>query len=659
MSKLDPLLNPYRRKTCGNRKIKPWWGKLLQLHNLPLPIKIFLNHLILLFIPVTLIYFLVFDIYTNDKKSEALDLVNRVNRQALANIDSYLFDLEELTKQPLYEPEIINLLSSLAAPTAGPTTPSRNRSNFAPPDFSHTTDHSITIMLNRLMAFKPFIHSVFLFNLSGSGVYRMKDNLLLHPYNPVNETWFSQCLSLKGSPLIQGSLRFKGVANPIAPEFYLFSVSRAIMDSTCLHPAGVLSIYADINFLRDICHKTRTFKGEAILIADGSDQIVYSLDEANIGHSLNHSPSRRFFYRQVRRTRNRDSFKYQNQKYLVNILTSQLSNWRLIRVIPENSLYSSIRSVQQQWLWSTLLFVCLSLLLSVSMSYRVTTPLQKLMATMRRVERGDLSVRFKTRYEDEVGHLGRTFNRMITQIDHLINQVHASELRKQQAELNALQAQINPHYIYNTLESIRMTAELNDDPETAKMITLLGNLLRYSVNQQNQIVTLAQELEHLQNYLRLQDYRFKGRYRLQLEIPEELLGVPMIKLLLQPLVENSIYHGMKHLTAGGIFTIRGFLNPLGLCLQVEDNGSGMAAEQVAKLNRTLSTMESTPVQAGGLGMTNVNERIKLTYGMEYGLQIQSEIGVGATVTLQLPPPEQMALITNQQRVGKNHPDAKE
>ncbi|HYH01749.1 MAG TPA: sensor histidine kinase, partial [Bacillota bacterium] len=460
------------------------------------------------------------------------------------------------------------------------------------------------------------------------------------PFQPKNEAWFQRCLSANGSPLVSGSFRFQAIANATGPHSYLFSVSRAILDTNNLSKVGVITIFADNTFLRNICNKTRAFPDERLIIVDRSGKIVYSPEELNIASQLSRPVTDGPLYRKINRSQAIDSFIFENRKYLTNIVNSQSGDWQLIRIIPEDTLYSSVRSIQQQFLWFTLLFVCLSLVLSVNMSYRITKPLQKLMLTMNRVQRGDLTVRFKVKYYDEVGHLGRSFNRMITQIDHLINRIHVSELRKQQAELNALQAQINPHFIYNTLESIRMQAELNDDPEAAKMIALLGNLLRYSVSKQNPVVTLAQELKNLQNYMRLQQYRFKDRYQLVINVPPQLLHVRMIKLLLQPLVENAIYHGMQHSTDKGYVTITASSNRTGLCLEVHDNGSGIPVEQLTNLNHNLNTTSGRPAP-GGLGLTNVNERIKLTYGTEYGLSIWSKMGQGTTVMIQLPPVEVM------------------
>lgn len=221
--------------------------------------------------------------------------------------------------------------------------------------------------------------------------------------------------------------------------------------------------------------------------------------------------------------KNNSLIKYRGQKYLINSVSSSNANWKLVRLLPEKALYSNVLGIQNRMLLLTLIFILLSLILSITTAYNITKPLKKLIATMNIVEKGDLSIRFKVKYKDEIGRLGRNFNQMIRKIDNLINTIYLSQIKKKEVELNALQAQINPHFIYNTLESIRMMAKLNDDNDTAKMALILGKLLRYSMNAGNKIVTIKDEIEHLDNYLILQNFRFKDKLHLVVNIDQALL----------------------------------------------------------------------------------------------------------------------------------------
>ncbi len=261
-----------------------------------------------------------------------------------------------------------------------------------------------------------------------------------------------------------------------------------------------------------------------------------------------------------------------------------------------------------------------------------------MMRLMKNVQEGDFNVQFQVKYRDEVGQLGNQFNRMIVRIDHLIQDIYVMETKKKEAELHALQSQINPHFMYNTLESIRMAAELNDDQIAADMIAILGKLLRYSISDLHEEVTLENEILHMRNYVEMLNYRYPNRFRLETEISDDLRTYPIIKLVLQPIVENAIYHGMDDNKPSMRIEMRSERTSQGLWLRITDDGLGMDEETLDRLNRSLAGAEEAAVKrkTGGIGLKNVNERIRLHYGSAYGLKVTSEKGRGTEVILQLP-----------------------
>jgi two-component system, sensor histidine kinase YesM len=224
---------------------------------------------------------------------------------------------------------------------------------------------------------------------------------------------------------------------------------------------------------------------------------------------------------------------------------------------------------------------------------------------------------------------------MIGRVQNLLEEVKFTQARKKEAEQLALQNQINPHFIYNTLEMIRMTAEVNDDEEVSEMTYILGKLLRYGVNHSNQPVTVRDEIEHLHNYIVLQNMRFSNKYKLIIEIPEDIYAYPCLKLMVQPIVENAIYHAFKNRVGTGTITIKAEYSFEKLLFTLSDDGNGMD-EQSLKLLR--DHIAGTPlIESGrGIGLRNVNERIKLQYGESYGLSVYSKEELGTDVVLYLP-----------------------
>jgi two-component system sensor histidine kinase YesM len=229
---------------------------------------------------------------------------------------------------------------------------------------------------------------------------------------------------------------------------------------------------------------------------------------------------------------------------------------------------------------------------------------------------------------------------MIGRIRELINDNYHMQLRRKEAELLALQSQINPHFLHNTLESIRMTAEVDDNPEVADMIQLLGRLLRYSVNTAGEIVRLEDELMHLDTFMRIVEYRYPGRFRLRVEGCEPYRGMKMVKLLLQPIVENAVLHGYDERKESMTIALSCEAEGDRIVFRIRDDGAGLDAGTLERLRGVLDTPPSAKNEDGprgfGIGLRNVNERIRLFYGEGYGIGVASGPDTGTEVTVTLP-----------------------
>jgi two-component system sensor histidine kinase YesM len=252
---------------------------------------------------------------------------------------------------------------------------------------------------------------------------------------------------------------------------------------------------------------------------------------------------------------------------------------------------------------------------------------------MKLVEKGDFEVKIKINSRNEVGQLARTFNNMARRVKRLINEVYVDKIKQKDLELQMLQNQINPHFLYNTLETIHMVAEINNDSEASQMSRSLGRILRYGISKGNEIVTVKQELDHLNDYILLQKVRFSRLYEIIVNVDENIYENRIIKIILQPLVENAIYHGLASKSHGGRIEILGYSRDDCIIFEVSDNGSGMDDKQVTTINNYLNGLDSS---LNSIGLINIHKRIQLYYGSEYGIEVRSTLGVGTSVIVILP-----------------------
>lgn len=320
---------------------------------------------------------------------------------------------------------------------------------------------------------------------------------------------------------------------------------------------------------------------------------------------------------------------------LLTYYTSPVTDWTVIQAVPLSVLLKDTMVMKNKTIGLGLFCLILGAVVSVWISLRITRPLRLLSSSMKKVERGEFDAAIPVVSGDEVGHLSRTFNVMVSRLETLTYRLYETEIREKNAEIAALQSQINPHFLYNTLGSISLYAELQDNREVVQMTNHLSALLRYSMNGGNSEVRLQQELEHIQGYLEIQQIRFEDRLMYQLNVEPELLDTRIVRLTLQPIVENSIIHGLEK--GRGDVHIEVSVRKLGtdICIEITDNGPGMTREQ---LEQQMSNMEEgiIPGSPGGHGLVNVHRRLVLRYGAGYGLQLESSPGEGMKVKVNLP-----------------------
>ena len=299
---------------------------------------------------------------------------------------------------------------------------------------------------------------------------------------------------------------------------------------------------------------------------------------------------------------------------------------------------SNIRALST--MTGTVIFITVLIILAASFlfSETIVRPVTRLHKNLVRVKEGDYTVRVHVETRDEVGDLCDAFNGMAEEIDRLVNRVYSVELKEKEAAIKALQAQINPHFLYNTLDMIKSMAELNGALQVSEMIMALSKLFRYATHTDGVLVTIREELENLSSYMTIVNARFGGRIEFAARVPEELLTESIVKVCLQPLVENAISHGLGRGRAGGRIAVTVEKENGIITVTVEDNGGGILPDRLEEIRNRLERKEHVEEESGRghVGLKNIHDRIRLYYGETYGIVIDSFPERGTVVTLSYP-----------------------
>lgn len=318
---------------------------------------------------------------------------------------------------------------------------------------------------------------------------------------------------------------------------------------------------------------------------------------------------------------------------LYSISRSEKTGWTVVDCVRVEELLRKSNKAQSLYVLVAMGLMIVALFFSRFISRSITQPIQQLCDSMARVQEGDFSVSdVVVDSQNEIGSLTKSFNVMTHRIQDLMEQNIREQEAKRKSELKALQSQINPHFLYNTLDSIIWMAEGKKNEEVVLMTASLARLLRQSISNEDEVVSIGQEVEYARGYLTIQKMRYKDKMEFQIDVDPSILHIPLIKLVLQPVIENAIYHGLKYKESKGLLMVKGFRKNGNAVLQVIDNGVGMDQETLDHIYEK----HKVNYQSNGVGVYNVQKRLQLYYGSEYGITYESEKGVGTTATITIP-----------------------
>lgn len=486
---------------------------------------------------------------------------------------------------------------------------------------------------------KPYVHSISIHTLDG----------YMYSYSKEMETRFVPAYQyedlrhfhrrLEDSKFILHLPDEKQLANAGGPTKRLVSFIRRIHRIPTQQAIGYVNININVNAfealaLAEMRANELDTGGMSILLLDGEGAVIY--DNAAVGAE---GARRTFDAAGLADGKTAGELVWEAKSYFYTYETSDYTGWRAVVLFPKDAVLRKQAQIRNVIIAAGLATTLVAALISYTLSHHITTPLRALMRHMSSVELGDFRRRMEYSGNNEFGKLSRVYNHMLDSISRLIREVYESKLAEKNAQLAALHAQINPHFLYNTLNMMKSISRLRGAEEVAEISESLAGLFQYSMKNMHRPVTLQEELDHIGNYFKIQQHRFGNRVNLTFDVEEPLRKALILKLTIQPVVENAMNHGLARLKSGGTVAVRATRRGETLVLRINDNGAGMAPERLQALQEALleeSGLQGLRDEPGGVGLANIHHRIQLYYGKEYGAAIDSAPGMGTKVELTMP-----------------------
>jgi two-component system, sensor histidine kinase YesM len=411
-------------------------------------------------------------------------------------------------------------------------------------------------------------------------------------------------------------------------------VTRVIYDRENYKEMGLIAILIKKEFVQSVNQEISDETSENITILSENNDIILGQDKVSnkiIKELAKHKDKEKGGY-----------FIDKDEGMLISCVTLDNPNWKIVYHIYLSDLYKEINILR---FWIYFVVICSLLILSIISifsSLDIVNPINALVKGMRDFEKSKKHEEIIVNRNDELGYMANSFNYMSKRMDFLVNRIYTEEITRKEAEITALQAQINPHFLFNTLESINWMAQLNGVTEISEIVTSLGKILDANIGRGSKLVTIAEEFDYIDNYINILRNRYGDRLNVIKCIDENVLNIKIPRFLIQPIVENSVYHGIEKIIGLGIIDLRAYLKESMVFIEIVDNGPGLSRAALDKLNSSFNEVTSIFAVSDdvknrkSIGLENVNRRIKLFYGETYGLYMESKVGEYTKVIVKLP-----------------------
>ncbi|WP_313639098.1 sensor histidine kinase [Paenibacillus sp.] len=568
--------------------------QFLSLKNYKIKHKLLLTYPILIIVSISLVSAFSIYISREQMKDKTIAYAQTINSQISNTIDVQLKRLDQDSIQFLHNGQVVRFLAG-----------------------EESDYYQLTSIYNTLTSFlisHSDVESIFLINHNGQQISSSQEMLGSEDV----EEFVSEAAAGDGKS-VWLKTRTSSHGNRVIP------ITRQINDLTTIKPLGTLVLFFKENAINYLMQgQDLNIDGELVVL-DPDGYIISSQNPDDIGQIYDTE-----IFEQLKLQTGR-FFSEGKEKYFYNYYQSSLTNWNYLYRFPESKLFSDTHIVRNWVLACSLIFIFLAMLMARAIASNISKPIIRIVKEMRNIESNDLNVRLNYDGNDELTVLAASFNNMVDRLRTSIENQAKLRTLGHELEMRALQAEINPHFLYNTLEAINWMGRMNNAPEICDMTSMLADTMRYSIDNRREMVTIRDELIHVEKYLGIQKIRFGDKLHFFIDIPEHLLDLSIPKLSLQPIVENCIIHGFLDKVEPGKIRVIGEERDHSVYIKIEDNGCGMKEDTIHFLFN-----EKDNSSKRGIGFTNVHKRLKLFYGESYGLDLYSISGKGTRITVKLP-----------------------
>lgn len=564
--------------------------------------KIIAAFIIGIIVPLTIVGFLSYFITSRIVKRNINDYILQTLEQANSNLNTIVDDVNDLSLFIIGDEDVRNLLKYRV-------------DNY---DSDYILKNRVGNYFLNLCNSKIYIRSISLIDNDGKE-YQYGSQVANTDINFIKENTAEGGSYTISPNLVQNYLD--------VGEKTVIAFSRQINDVKTFKKIGLVSIDIDQNYINGIYKYLKLRNtGEMVLInKDGS--VISSNSIVKVPKDT--------FSKENMKILSQNTAGYfrkeiEGKDMLIAYNTSKKTGWKIVQIVPYDDVMRDGIYLRNFTIIIAIIFSIVAVIVSIRFASYITGSLYKLIDAMAEVEKGRFDLKVEVEFDDEVGKLGKGFNHMIKKIEQLIDEVYKTEIKEKEAQISALQSKINPHFLYNTLDTIHWIGRMEEAPRTSEMIQALSDLFRLSLGKDEYIIKIEDEKEYLKNYVLIQKIRYEDQVDIEMDIDLDIYQYSIVKMILQPIVENALIHGMEDMEKKGRIKISGYKEGENIIFCITDNGRGMDESVVNQI------LDEENKKTKGLGIKNVDDRIKLYFGKKYGLDIKSQINKGTVVQITIP-----------------------